>query len=121
MKLVLLQICFLIDSSLLTRIRTQQRLAALVGTNHKENSYEKDPDNIQKRSHIACVNNGPNPECLWVFEGEGVATRKFDGMVILIDDEGKVWKRYEWKNLGEQAPPSFRVVSHDEVTGKTVG
>ena len=92
-----------------------------MGTNHKENSYEKDPDNIQKRSHIACVNNGPNPECLWVFEGEGVATRKFDGMVILIDDEGKVWKRYEWKNLGEQAPPSFRVVSHDEVTGKTVG
>ena len=27
-----------------------------------------------------------NPVCAWVFNGEGVATRKFDGTAVLIEN-----------------------------------
>ena len=45
------------------------------------------------------------PGCEWVLEGEGVATRKFDGTCCLVDG-GNLFKRYDAKN-GKTPPPDF--------------
>lgn len=58
-------------------------------------------------------------DCDWVFNGEGVATRKYDGTCCLIK-EGKLFKRREIKK-GKKAPDDFVLADHDEITGKTVG
>lgn len=55
----------------------------------------------------------------WVVRGEGVATRKYDGTSVLIED-GKMWKRYELRP-GAQMPYGFRIADKDEATGKTMG
>lgn len=47
-----------------------------------------------------------NPECLWVFKGEGVATRKYDGTAVLVED-GVLWCRYDAKH-GKKPPENFR-------------
>jgi hypothetical protein len=46
-----------------------------------------------------------NPECYWVRDGEGVATRKWDGTACLVRD-GKLFKRYDAKH-GKTPPPAF--------------
>jgi hypothetical protein len=46
-----------------------------------------------------------NPECQWVFDGEGVATIKFDGTACMIRD-GLIYKRYDAKN-GKTPPEGF--------------
>lgn len=61
----------------------------------------------------------PHPDCAWVFAGEGVATRKYDGTSCLIRD-GKLYKRRELKG-NQPAPPDFELADRDEETGKTVG
>lgn len=43
------------------------------------------------RSRVTRV---PNPACQWVFDGEGVATRKYDGACCMVRD-GKLYKRRE--------------------------
>jgi hypothetical protein len=55
----------------------------------------------------------------WVRNGEGVATRKYDGTSVLIRNH-KMYKRYELR-LGKTAPPDFEQVDLDETTGKAVG
>lgn len=55
----------------------------------------------------------------WVQQGEGVATRKYDGTSVLLRD-GSIYKRYELK-AGREAPYGFEIADHDEVTGKTMG
>lgn len=55
----------------------------------------------------------------WVLNGEGVATRKYDGTSVLIR-EGKMYKRYELRP-GKDAPTGFEQVDFDEVTQKAVG
>ncbi len=60
-----------------------------------------------------------NESCQWVFDGEGVATRKYDGMCCMIKD-GALFKRREVKK-GKQAPDNFVLADHDEITGKCVG
>lgn len=55
----------------------------------------------------------------WVVKGEGIATRKYDGTSVLIEN-GKMWKRYELKE-GKKAPFGFRIADKDETTGKTMG
>lgn len=60
-----------------------------------------------------------NPDCLWVFKGEGMATRKWDGTCCLIMDGG-LFKRREVKK-GKPIPSLFVVIDFDEVTGKRVG
>lgn len=65
------------------------------------------------------VVNKPNPKCQWVFDGEGVATRKIDGTCCRILN-GELWKRRELRK-GEVAPDGFEVADFDEETGKTVG
>jgi hypothetical protein len=60
------------------------------------------------------------PGAEWVLAGEGVATRKWDGTCVLIED-GVMWKRYEVKK-GKTPPQGFRPANDvDETTGKQQG
>ena len=61
-----------------------------------------------------------NPECQWVLDGEGVATRKYDGTCVLLDADGVWWARREVRP-GRPTPPGYQPVVTDEVTGKTFG
>lgn len=60
-----------------------------------------------------------HPGCEWVLEGEGTATRKFDGTCCMFDGE-KWWARREVKD-GKTPPPGFVSSGHDHVTLKNVG
>jgi hypothetical protein len=66
------------------------------------------------------VTEAVTPGCEWVLAGEGVATRKYDGTCVLLDDDGTWWARREVKP-GKATPADFRAVGTDDVTGKTVG
>lgn len=68
------------------------------------------------RSRVVDV---PHPDCAWVFQGEGVPTRKIDGTSCLIRT-GAMYKRRELRR-GEKAPPGFEVAEEDAETGKIVG
>lgn len=61
----------------------------------------------------------PHPGCAWVFAGEGIATRKYDGTCCMIRG-GKLFKRREVK-AGKPLPHFFELADHDAVTGKVVG
>ena len=65
------------------------------------------------------VINKPNPACQWVFDGEGCATRKYDGTCCLWHD-GKLWKRREIK-AGQPEPDGFVLADRDDETGKVIG
>lgn len=67
--------------------------------------------------------------CRWVMDGEGQATRKWDGHCVRIEahdpapDEAwsaSVWSRREVKP-GKNAPPNFEETGYDQYTGKRVG
>lgn len=60
------------------------------------------------------------PDCQWVLDGEGIATRKYDGTCVMLDGDGQWWARREVKP-GKTPPPNYRPEQHDEATGKTVG
>lgn len=60
-----------------------------------------------------------NPGCEWVLEGEGRATRKYDGTCTLFDGHDW-WARREVKR-GKAHPPNFVEVDYDPTTGKTTG
>jgi hypothetical protein len=61
-----------------------------------------------------------NPECQWVLDGEGVATRKYDGTCVRLDDNGEWWARREVKP-GKERPRNYLIVETDQTTGKEVG
>ncbi|MEU8804333.1 hypothetical protein [Spirillospora sp. NPDC048819] len=65
------------------------------------------------------VTSEPHPDCAWVLDGEGVATRKYDGTCVMYDGE-RWWARREVKE-GKQFPPGFMALAADADTGKTVG
>lgn len=81
--------------------------------------FQRTPD----RRHVAPE---ITPGCEWVFMGQGVETRKFDGTCVRITHgwydgpQIEVWMRRE-VGKGKTPPPYFHVISTDEVTGKTVG
>ncbi|MGV1100081.1 RNA ligase 1 family protein [Thiovibrio sp. JS02] len=75
--------------------------------------FIRDPENMK------AVLNQPHPDCGWVFAGEGVATRKYDGTCCKIEN-GKLWKRREIKP-GNSAPADFVEEQLDQNTGKCVG
>jgi len=75
--------------------------------------FERDPD---KRSRVL---DKPTIGCEWVFAGEGVATRKYDGTCCLVED-GVLYRRRTVKK-GRPIPPDFVPVDHDDFTHKTVG
>lgn len=60
-----------------------------------------------------------NPECKWVFDGEGVATRKYDGTCVKI--EGGCYFKRRMVKPGKKAPEDFEEVDVDPVTGKRFG
>lgn len=74
----------------------------------------RDPNNRSK------VLNEITPGCEWVFEGEGVPTRKWEGTCVMLDIHGQWWARREIKP-GKTPPDYYVVIDHDEVTGKTQG
>lgn len=64
-----------------------------------------------------------NPECDWVFSGDGVATRKFDGTCCLVKD-GKLFKRYSTDKITVEKsgfPDGFVQADFDPVTFKIFG
>lgn len=71
----------------------------------------------QDRAHVT---NRPNPACLWVFDGEGVPTRKYDGTCMMLDADGYWWARREVKP-GKTTPSCYLPITTDPTTGKTVG
>ena len=75
--------------------------------------FKRNPDNMRE------LLNEPHPDCLWVFEGEGVATRKYDGTCVKIEN-GHYYKRREVKN-GKPIPHGFIEVELDPNTEKRVG
>jgi hypothetical protein len=76
--------------------------------------FRRDPDD---RAHVLPE---VNAACQWVLDGEGVATRKYDGTCVMLDEHGEWWARREVKP-GKAAPPNYLPVQTDEVTGKTMG
>jgi hypothetical protein len=62
------------------------------------------------------------PGSEWVIEGEGIATRKFDGTACKIDSRGNLYKRYDCKK-GKTPPAGFLPceVTRDEHTGHWPG
>jgi hypothetical protein len=60
-----------------------------------------------------------NPEAQWVIDGEGIATRKYDGACCAIID-GLFVKRRELKS-GESEPYGFILSDHDLKTDKKQG
>jgi hypothetical protein len=59
------------------------------------------------------------PGCEWVFAGEGVPTRKYDGACCAIRN-GLLYKRRELRK-GDKPQAGFEQINYDEITGKTVG
>jgi hypothetical protein len=57
--------------------------------------------------------------CGWVLEGEGVATRKYDGTCVMFDGL-QWWARREVKP-DKEPPPGFVSSGHDHITLKNVG
>jgi hypothetical protein len=59
------------------------------------------------------------PGCEWVINGEGTATREYDGTCVMFDGE-RWWARREVKE-GETAPAVFVAPETDPETGKVTG
>lgn len=75
--------------------------------------FKRNPENMQQ------VLPEPDHRCLWVIEGFGVATRKYDGTCCRVLN-GELWKRRELKS-GQAAPEGFEQADYDDITGKAVG
>jgi hypothetical protein len=75
--------------------------------------FKRDPDDLKR------VTREVHPDCRWVLDGQGEATRKYDGTCTMFDGE-RWWARREVKP-GKTAPDGFLPVDTDEVTGKTQG
>jgi hypothetical protein len=76
--------------------------------------FKRDPEDMRH------VSEEVHPDCQWVLDGEGVATRKYDGTCVMLDEAGRWWARREIKP-GKQAPTNYRPEETDVNTGKTVG
>lgn len=75
--------------------------------------FKRNPENMRE------ILPEVTPGCEWVFEGEGVATRKYDGSCCMVRD-GKLYKRREVKE-GKQIPADFEEEDFDKNTGKRFG
>lgn len=51
------------------------------------------------------ITSTPHPEAAWVFDGEGIATRKWDGTCCMFKG-GNLFKRYDGTK-GKYLPPDF--------------
>jgi hypothetical protein len=75
--------------------------------------FQRDPDDRKR------VLPEADPACQWVLDGEGIATRKYDGTCVLLDENGTWWARREVRP-GRTRPPGYRPVTTDDNTGKTM-
>lgn len=75
--------------------------------------FKRDVENMK------LVLSEQNPKCDWVFKGEGIATRKYDGTCCLVRN-GILYKRRELKK-GDREPLGFELADFDNETGKAVG
>lgn len=71
------------------------------------------------------VIDAPHDDCGWVFAGEGIPTRKFDGTCCLVRTS-MIYRRYEVKvnkKTGKLRgiPEGFEPIETDEKTGEIVG
>lgn len=75
--------------------------------------FTRNPENMNE------VLEEKNPVCEWVFRGEGVATRKYDGSCCMV----KGWVLYKRRMVkpGKKVPTEFIQEDFDENTGKTFG
>jgi len=76
--------------------------------------FERDWDGDRSRV-LPVVAEG----CGWVIEGEGVATRKYDGTCVMFD--GAQWYARREVKPGKEPPPGFVVVDADAQTAKVFG
>jgi hypothetical protein len=76
--------------------------------------FQRNPDDMRH------VTRDVNPSAQWVLDGEAVATRKFDGTCVMLDDAGRWWARREVKR-DKPFPAGYLQVETDPNTGKTVG
>lgn len=79
--------------------------------------FVRDPENL------GSVLPEVHPDCQWVVDGEGTATRKYDGTCVkleYVDGELRAMARREVKK-GKNPPPNFVTEQVDWTTGKTVG
>lgn len=76
--------------------------------------FVRDPDN--PRAVLPKV----TPGCEWVLAGEGVATRKYDGICVRITPDGQWWARRDVRP-GKVPPSAFVPVQLDDNTGKLFG
>ena len=53
-----------------------------------------------------------HPDCRWVIDGEGVATRKYDGTCVMWD--GRAWWARREVKPGKSYPPNFATIENDE-------
>ena len=75
--------------------------------------FKRNPENMRE------LLDQPHPDCLWVFNGEGIATRKHDGTCVKIENRG-YFKRREIKPE-KSIPQNFIQENLDSNTGKRVG
>lgn len=75
--------------------------------------FKRNPGNMKE------ITPEPNSSCAWVFSGEGIATRKYDGTCCRIEG-GKLFKRRELKK-DIPVPPDFVQADCDDTTGKIFG
>lgn len=80
----------------------------------------KIPTLFQRSEDRRYVIDAVTPGCEWVLAGEGVATRKYDGTCVRMDEAGQWWARREVKP-GKQPPVGFVLVEQDMVTDKRMG
>lgn len=72
--------------------------------------FKKDPNDLGR------VINEINPENQWVFNGEGIPTRKFDGMAAAII-VGELYRRYDAKPGRSIPAGAIPCQEPDEITG----
>lgn len=96
--------------------------------------FVRDPEDMRRLTREV------HPDCKWVLDGEGSATRKYDGtcVALLYSDGDQVsdsapmggpsletaelrWFARREVKPGKTPPYGFIAVERDEVTGKTVG
>ena len=76
--------------------------------------FQRDPDNM---AHLLRT---VHPDCQWVLDGEGIATRKYDGTCCMVRDD-RLYKRHELRP-GKTAPEGFEPAQDiDPSTGKQPG
>lgn len=81
---------------------------------------KKIPTLFERDRETGLVVNTVTPGCEWVLNGEGRATRKWDGTCCMVRG-GRLFKRYDAKN-GKTPPPNFELSQEpDAITGHCPG